>query len=257
MGTCQLCGNERKLIDAHLIPRCMYELEGELPIKVIGIYGKSRPKRAPIGIYDKDILCAECDGRIGIWDQHACEVLNSVKRNLTVTRVSDGFAVDEEGTPLCYTIERADPELMSKFVLSVIWRGHISKRPEAKVVKLGSHAARIKEIILKDIPIKAHNYKVQLEFNPDFAIEMFVGRNKMLDRTINTFHAQNFGFHMNTDKQVLLEQFLPLYLKKNHPVLAISFNKKDTPFGRSVIQGLRENYALYGDPWKNMRVKHG
>jgi hypothetical protein len=257
MGLCQLCDKHSKLIDAHLIPKCMYDFDGELPIKVISIFGGARPKRAPVGIYDANILCGGCDNRIGVWDQHACKLFSSKTRRLSIAQVADGPAIDERGVPLCYKIEDAEPELISKFVLSVIWRCHVSTREEAKMVKLGPHAESIKDIIKQDISLSSHNYRVRLQFNIDFAIAMIVGRNKLNGKTINTFHAQNFGFHLNTTNNISQDEFEPLYVQENRDVLAVSFLNKETQFGKSVISGLKHNQVIHGDPWKNMRASDG
>ena len=254
MGTCSLCGNERKLVEAHLIPKCMYDLDGKLPLKIVGLFGTSFPKRSQNGIYDAGILCAECDNRIGVWDQHACESLRAETRGLEVASATDGLAVDEDGKVLCYVVGNADPELISKFALSVLWRCHHSSRDEARVVNLGPHADRIAKIILDDTSTEHHDYSVWLEYHSDFPLVMWVGRWKIEGNvTINTFMAQNFSFHMKTDKRADPDPFHLLRMKQGRPVFAMSIDKKNSNFGRQVISGLRSSWKKHGDPWKGLR----
>ena len=250
MAICKLCDRDRKLIDAHLIPRCMYDLEEKLPLAVVGIYSGDRPKRSQIGIYDQDILCAECDGKLGVLDEYACKVFDPEKLELKVANATDGLAIDRDGTTFCYTIEGAQPEILSKFVLSVLWRSHHSSREEAKVVRLGSHADAIKSILLADEPIANHIYSVHIEYNVDFKITMLIGRHRPEGLVLNSFYTRNFGFHMKIDRQDHNEIFRLLCLAENRPVYAMAVNKLGTPFGRTVVSGLKRNFAKHGDPWK-------
>src|SRR6266446_7538891 len=77
---CQLCGEDKKLIKAHIIPQCLYmPIQEPYPeermiriSKKPGIY----PKRSPTGVHDNGILCAGCDNRVfGNWDKYAGKLL--------------------------------------------------------------------------------------------------------------------------------------------------------------------------------------
>ena len=76
MPTCLFCGRDRKLIAAHIIPRGFYPSPTEegTPRLVTNTEG-TWPKKSPTGVYDEEILCAECDGYLGTFDQHALEKL--------------------------------------------------------------------------------------------------------------------------------------------------------------------------------------
>ena len=66
IGTCKFCGQEQKLINAHIVPECFYlglknkdkyvNFDANLKSRQYKIYQK--------GGMDKNILCAECDGKI-------------------------------------------------------------------------------------------------------------------------------------------------------------------------------------------------
>ena len=63
MNTCKSCGQARKLVKAHAIPEAFFrELnnDGMAPIVITNRPGEFS-KRAPIGIYDKTILCSDCE----------------------------------------------------------------------------------------------------------------------------------------------------------------------------------------------------
>ncbi len=235
----------------------MYDLDENFPLAVVGIYSGDRSTRSQIGIYDQDILCAECDGKLGLLDEHACDVFHPKKLKLKIANVSDGLAINPNGGALCYSVEGAQPELLSKFVLSVFWRSHNSSRKEAKVVRLGNHADSIKSILLTDQPIVNHAYSVHIEYNIDFKVTMLIGRNRQEGLILNSFYTRNFGFHMKTDQQNHNEAFTLLCLAKNRPVYAMAIDKLKTPFGRTVVTGLKQNLAKHGNPWKRKSSQNG
>src|ERR1700694_5389785 len=77
MSICKLCRKDKRLIRAHIIPESLYaSLRSDS--KVPRIYSNEEgihPKRVRTGIYDSEILCAECDNTIGVWDNYAQELL--------------------------------------------------------------------------------------------------------------------------------------------------------------------------------------
>ncbi len=250
MAECKFCRQDKPLVDAHLVPKCLYTLNGKLPLKIVGLFGETRPKRSQIGVYDSNILCKECDGRIGRWDQHACETLKSENRKLTVTVTDDGLAFDHDGKILSYTVENANAELISKFALSVLWRCHHSTREEAITVDLGPHAEKIRDILLSDMSISNHQYDVCLEYHEDFSLVMWQGRWRIEDGvTFNTFMAANFSFHMRTGTDRPGNPLRLMSLRPGAPVTVLVVEKKKTDFGLQVIQGLKRAKVKYGDPW--------
>jgi hypothetical protein len=253
MGLCQFCLGDKKLIEAHIIPRGMYNLSGNLPLQIVSLGVDERPKKSWTGFYDKNILCGPCDGEIGKLDQHAAEVFNLKNAKLRPYHPPDGIALDEYGKPLCYELLGADPELVSLFVLSVIWRSHISDRDKCRVVDLGSHADRIRNIIWNKATIGSHPYAVRLEHNPDLQMAMFVGNNRQDGLMLNSFYASNFGFHAKIDSQPHGEPELSFCLRRGSPVLAISFKKVESVFGKSIVKGLQRHRSLFGNPWKGRR----
>lgn len=248
MVTCRLCLAEKKLIEAHLVPKCMYELDGQQPLAIVGVKEGSRPERSQIGIYDSGILCAECDNFLGKLDCHACEVL--VENNLQVANASDGKAIDRNGDVVCYSVDKAEPEQMAKFVLSVFWRCHHSDRKEASRVDLGPHEALVREVLLGSVSIFETPYTVHIEYNSDFQMVMILGRNRQEGINLNTFYSKKFGFHLKTDQKPHEEHFRLLCLEKERPVFAMNIKKLQTRFGRLVALGMKKNFSKFGTPWK-------
>ncbi len=71
IGKCNLCGEHKKLIKAHIIPQFLFK-EHYLCCSPPFPY----PIKSRIGTYDSNILYAKCDNDvIGKFDDFACETL--------------------------------------------------------------------------------------------------------------------------------------------------------------------------------------
>ena len=60
---CKLCGADRKLIKAHVIPAAFFEKNGNDSAFESFLYTfdlTTHSKRLPAGIYDKELLCNDC-----------------------------------------------------------------------------------------------------------------------------------------------------------------------------------------------------
>ena len=74
---CSLCGCDKKLINAHVIPRSFHEpmkQGGQTPIIITSKPGEY-PKRSPIGVYDKEIVCENCEAIFSPWDDYGNKFL--------------------------------------------------------------------------------------------------------------------------------------------------------------------------------------
>lgn len=141
-GLCRLCGEQRKLIDAHVIPRSFfksvlddsgYAMEGtNLP--------SSYPRKLPKGVYDPNILCADCETRFSRTDTHAFNVL--MDRDWKTTEPIP------PGDPSAYVIRDFDYKTLQLFFMSVLWRASESNQAFFRTVDLGPHEDRFRTAIL-------------------------------------------------------------------------------------------------------------
>ena len=133
---CRLCGEDKELISAHLIPKWAYRdisgTGGEGTDIVLAAKGKT--KRRPVGTYDKNILCGECDNFIGQYDAYGKEVILGKK-------------LENKGQHH-YLINGVDLDKFTLFLLSVAWRESISNAEESELVKIGPYEERIRTILL-------------------------------------------------------------------------------------------------------------
>ncbi len=168
LSKCQLCGQEKKLIKAHIIPEFMYQdtYEDGKMLEFMGIdlnkADESKARYRYKGIYDASILCDDCDNGFlnKEFDDYASRILYGYdKQNLKISRYkqADGVAF-LVANPVDYT-------KFKLFLLSLLWRASISKRPEFEQVNLGPHEEKIREMILnmdaksiEDYPIVMFHY---------------------------------------------------------------------------------------------------
>lgn len=89
------------------------------------------PKKRPDGPYDENILCAKCDGIIGIYDGYA--------KNLLI----DNLAQYRNPKNPFYLIPKGDIDYLKlkKFFISLIWRASISNSSLFEQVSLGPYNA--------------------------------------------------------------------------------------------------------------------
>jgi|ERR1700674_33900 len=140
---CRLCGEEKKLVEAHIIAKCLLT-----PLFVQGgpprIFTKKQntfPKRIPTGEYDNEILCGGCDRVFSPWEEYTADLL---------MRKNNVYAAAEEagrrGEGL-FKIDSYDYAQVKLCFLSILWRMSISKRPTFKEVALGAYEERIRAML--------------------------------------------------------------------------------------------------------------
>ena len=138
---CKGCGEEKKLIKAHIIPKSFYmnlRADGN-HLNVIHNLKPGRKMTSNIGDYDQSILCKECDSIFQKSDQYAKELL--------IDRFSSFKELKNRGTLVGWDIGKMDFHLLKHFFLSLLWRASITTRPFFKRVNLGKHEDKVKKII--------------------------------------------------------------------------------------------------------------
>ena len=101
------------------------------------------------------LLCEECDSKkLGPWDDYGKEVLIE-RRSIEVLPINH----PELKYP-AETVKGCDYKKLRLFLLSMLWRGSISKRPFFKRVNLGPHEEKIKQMIWDEDPGEEMDYPI-------------------------------------------------------------------------------------------------
>lgn len=148
MSHCRLCNQDRKLVKAHAIPQSFFRVMrsgSEIPLLVSNTEN-SFPKRLPIGIYDENILCEECEKTFGEVDSYAAQVL--------LTKFHELFKpVVHLGSAVALQAKNIDQELLLRFFVATLWRASVSTHPFYKRVQLGSHESKARSATDRSKPI--------------------------------------------------------------------------------------------------------
>ncbi|MBL4712219.1 MAG: hypothetical protein JKX75_06935 [Gammaproteobacteria bacterium] len=74
---CRGCDKDKKLVKSHIIPESFFRgLRGEKEsAKILSNRKDFHPKRSPIGIYDTEILCQDCEEIFQNYDDYGHSLL--------------------------------------------------------------------------------------------------------------------------------------------------------------------------------------
>lgn len=138
---CKGCSKNKKLIKAHVIPESFFVgLRDEKKAPLLITDKKDHyPKKIPIGIYDKTILCRECEDIFQKFDDYAQSLL--LKEEHTHTDII------QNGVLVGYSISNVDVDTLKLFFLSLLWRASISKMEFYSKINLGPHEQIIKKLV--------------------------------------------------------------------------------------------------------------
>ena len=233
MKKCQLCGQEKKLIKSHIIPEFMYK---ELYNKEHRFYeftkkdileGKELKPFVQIGVFDKNILCSECDNeRLGSLEKYGQKVLFGKNLDETETPKCDNYTTGDYEFSECKNV---DYRKMKLFLLSILWRSSITNRPTFDSVNLGPHSDIIKSMILNSNPGVENEYPIIVTsfVRADYHYKdlILTPRRIKLKGGFNTyiFSIGSFQFHffVNSPRHKLPEFVLELTLKENNSMKII------------------------------------
>jgi hypothetical protein len=168
-GICKLCLAQRKLIKkSHVIPRFMYGNMFDDGKTVVPQSLKdnvvSSGKTIQTGYYDKYIICQHCENDIlGKLDRYGANVLYKGNNDLKANHgpKKDGLR------PLFVTGIEYDN--FKVFLLSILWRAHISINPFFENIDLAASAEIIRKTVLNNLHVDDSVYRVQifaLKYNP-------------------------------------------------------------------------------------------
>lgn len=115
------------------------------------------------GVYDRNILCQKCDNILGSYDDYALEICE---------RFNPEHVIRPAGI---FELANVDCDRFAIFILSVLWRGSISSRPEFQKVALGPYEEIARDVLFGDATLTSM---------PSF--QLIVGR--FVNSPINTEH---------------------------------------------------------------------
>jgi hypothetical protein len=151
---CRFCEEDKKLIEAHIIARCLHEpmQHPSGPMVLVAKDPDSHPKRLRTGQYDGNILCADCDNRFSDWENYTARLL---MKPAAYERFREAESHED-----FYTIPEYDYVRLKLCLLSILWRMSISKLPSFKRIALGPFEGTIRQMLLDKNPGRTDEFPV-------------------------------------------------------------------------------------------------
>lgn len=238
--TCKLCNQNKKLIKAHIIPGSFFKLlrtsklSPEMHTNTSGIH----PKRSPTGIYDKGILCEQCEMKFDTWDNHAQKVL--------LKDFSEDLAIYENKIKAGYKISNLDYKLLKLFFISLLWRASVSTHEFYHRVSAGPFEEKLKQMILEDNPGSSDMFSVTLsKFSDPRIVEMLdPDRFKCHGLNYYRFYIAGYVAYIKVDKRPPVDYMDRFKLKPNEPLLVILRDLHRSKDG-AVMKKIKEKSMQY------------
>jgi hypothetical protein len=235
---CQLCALPKKLVKSHVIPdnlnRVLRDVLGDDPNAPMLTIDKrtGKTKRYPMGVYDKQILCGECDGSFSPWEEHARDVLFT-KHSYT------GVLYNGQGQPHCYTLLGADYTTLKLFVLSVVWRASISGNAFFGNVDLGQTINDgLKTRLLAADPGGATDFSVRIAqyHSVDIPLAAFEPREQVIDGIhYVVLYLPGYKILVQVDEKTLPADHDAVLTPAN-PIIVRLLNYRTSPERRAVVK---------------------
>lgn len=170
------------------------------------------PKRVPIGIYDKNILCSECDGKFSPCENHAQKVL--------LHNFSEELALYHNNQKACYMLHDFDYHLLKMFFISLLWRASISREEFYHRISVGPYEKNLKEMILRDDPGSPDMFAVTIAkfSDPEFIVMMDPHPDRFDGINYCRFYLTGFVVYIKVDKRPVPSLMKDLYIKPNKPI---------------------------------------
>jgi len=153
---CQLCGISEDFGKSHIIPESFFVEAGSKKETLILATNKEDeyPKKRPIGEYDSEILCKSCEKTFDDWDSYG--------KGLLIDTYKASNPIIERGQIISHEIPQFNYPKLKLFLISVVWRAGVSKRPFFDKVVLGPHQQKLRDMIILSNPGSKDKYSAQI-----------------------------------------------------------------------------------------------
>lgn len=217
---CQLCQKDKKLIRSHIIPESFYRTAYPKNNGLMVSKGQ-HSKRLPIGIYDIEITCEECEKIFSRWDNYGSKFFLNI---LT----SNQKTIKKDGIDFGITINNVNYADLKLFLLSVLWRASACKHSFFDQISLMLFEKKLREMIISSNPGTSEDFACMIsKFNIEKTDVLHPPHKTRLDNGINGYRIFFFNSEVfiKVDKRTIGKYNLPL-LSPEQPLIVII---KDPP----------------------------
>ena len=89
---CKFCGDEGNLIEAHVIPAGAFpriKQQDKKALEIITSRASEYAKKAPLGVYDKTIVCNRCENIWQLWAKG-----DTIQATQRFIELNQGFSIE-------------------------------------------------------------------------------------------------------------------------------------------------------------------
>lgn len=162
-GICALTGLRGRYVRCHLVPEALYP-HRDHQLKVVYSDARGRPRRSPIGAYDKGLVTRAGEDILESYDQYGIRFLRGQE---------GGWTFSPEHSE--WLVQNFDYAKVRLFLLSVLWRCGASSLFGPELIDISAHAIALRNMVRdgdagdpNTFPIMAERYDHAPERLPVF-----------------------------------------------------------------------------------------
>jgi len=229
MQKCKFCGRERRLVKSHVIPRSFFEIKAfhqKAPKKALSIVSDSeklKPMRRPVGIYDIQLFCKNCENKFNRCDDYAFKLLNENRDLRKVLR-------NENGRVFGQYYDTYNYDLLKLFFMSVLLRASLSGDFFFQHVNLGPYTEILKEAIDSCGTEQPENFAVFLTYYAQIKSGPVIfppAPQRIENVKFYNFHLGRVIFFIKVDKRSIPFWLTPFILKPKGKLILIKHDLRE------------------------------
>jgi hypothetical protein len=212
---CKICLEDKKCIKAHIIPESFIKIIKQDGKPIMILSPNEFQSKTHIGVYDKKILCEDCEKLFSPWDNYGNLIL--VANFPKDKPFLDGDKV------LAYTIENFDYHKLKLFFISILWRASASSHNYFSHINAGPFEDMLKEMIINNDPGDKNCFSVIItKFDDESIATAILNPHREKLEGINYYSIYLGGFKVyikvdNRESSELMKNFImapngPLYV---------------------------------------------
>lgn len=236
---CQYCGENKKLIKAHIIPASFFKPlradNGDVPYLMSDLLGVF-PKKSQTGVYDRTILCRACEDKFAQWDEFGFKTLVDSAKQLRSLRYQRKL--------LAFILPQVDIDQLKRFLLSVLWRASVSSQDFYKQVNLGAYEDKIQSILENNTALDKDEYSFFLSRFDDqyFGSTMLDPRHECWDGVnYHRIYLGGFIAHIKVDKRPSSPSFAPFIQQDTSDLIVLARELKTSAEFEIMKQIVKQN----------------
>lgn len=232
MPTCKFCDSAPASVKAHVIPESFFVRHGH-DAKLVDTLSGTYAKKSPIGVYDKEILCSDCETKFGPYDEYGYKFFHAETANEVIFEGTKGEA---------QLIRGFDYRLLNLFVLGVLWRASISNHPFYAGVALGPYEEQVKSYLWSDVPSDPDVFPMVLfrfEYPPELVPILCPVRVALQKLNFYQLLLNGYLVSVKVDNRPLPNSLREVHVKTSGPIVVLPRTYKGSPEHRIMVSGVQ------------------